>query len=130
MGFICAVCGEKKSGLFYAPIKFLEKTAGVSACIACSKIYDALGSKDCGELERAQADLQEKLRANPQMELSLRELLQKRLLASKERLQKIGEHQKVRDNLTTLQKTMPQTTGYSFEGTESKHTAALYARRL
>ena len=107
----------RKRAAFLCPIKFLEKTAGeYPACIACSKIYDALGSKDCGELERAQADLQEKLRANPQMELSLRDLLQKRLLASRERLQQIGERQKVRDNLATLQKTMPQTTGYSFEG--------------
>lgn len=116
MGFICAVCGEKKSGFSMSYQIFGKDGREYPACIACSKIYDALGSKDCGELERAQADLQEKLRANPQMELSLRELLQKRLLASKERLQKIGERQKVRDNLTTLQKTMPQTTGYSFEG--------------
>ncbi len=116
MGFICAVCGEKKSG-FSMPYQILgEEGKEYPACVACSKIYDALGSKDCGELERAQADLQEKLRANPQMEFSLRELLQKRLLASRERLQKIEERQKVRDNLITLQKTMPQTTGYSFEG--------------
>ena len=116
MGFICAVCGEKKSG-FSMPYRIFGKDGReYPACIACSKIYDALGSKDCGELERAQADLQEKLRANPQMELSLRDLLQKRLLASRERLQQIGERQKVRDNLATLQKTMPQTTGYSFEG--------------
>ena len=116
MGFICAVCGEKKSG-FSMPYQIFGKDGReYTACIACSKIYDALGSKDCGELERAQADLQEKLRANPQMELSLRDLLQKRLLASRERLQQIGERQKVRDNLATLQKTMPQTTGYSFEG--------------
>ena len=116
MGFICAVCGEKKSG-FSMPYQIFGKDGReYPACIACSKIYDALGSKDCGELERAQADLQEKLRANPQMELSLRDLLQKRLLASRERLQQIGERQKVRDNLATLQKTMPQTTGYSFEG--------------
>ena len=116
MGFICAVCGEKKERLFYAYQIFGKDGREYPACIACSKIYDALGSKDCGELERAQADLQEKLRANPQMELSLRDLLQKRLLASRERLQQIGERQKVRDNLATLQKTMPQTTGYSFEG--------------
>ena len=117
MGFICAVCGEKKSGFSMPYPKFFGKDGReYPACIACSKIYDALGSKDCGELERAQADLQEKLRANPQMELSLRDLLQKRLLASRERLQQIGERQKVRDNLATLQKTMPQTTGYSFEG--------------
>ena len=104
MGFICAVCGEKKSG-FSMPYQIFGKDGReYPACIACSKIYDALGSKDCGELERAQADLQEKLRANPQMELS------------RERLQQIGERQKVRDNLATLQKTMPQTTGYSFEG--------------
>ena len=116
MGFICAVCGEKKSG-FSMPYQIFGKDGReYPACSACSKIYDALGSKDCGELERAQADLQEKLRANPQMELSLRDLLQKRLLASRERLQQIGERQKVRDNLATLQKTMPQTTGYSFEG--------------
>ena len=116
MGFICAVCGEKKSG-FSMPYQIFGKDGReYPARIACSKIYDALGSKDCGELERAQADLQEKLRANPQMELSLRDLLQKRLLASRERLQQIGERQKVRDNLATLQKTMPQTTGYSFEG--------------
>ena len=116
MGFICAVCGEKKSG-FSMPYQIFGKDGReYPACNACSKIYDALGSKDCGELERAQADLQEKLRANPQMELSLRDLLQKRLLASRERLQQIGERQKVRDNLATLQKTMPQTTGYSFEG--------------
>ena len=116
MGFICAVCGEKKSG-FSMPYQILgEEGKEYPACVACSKIYDALGSKDCGELERAQADLQEKLRANPQMEFSLRELLQKRLLASRARLQKIEERQKVRDNLITLQKTMPQTTGYSFEG--------------
>ena len=98
MGFICAVCGEKKSG-FSMPYQIFGKDGReYPACIACSKIYDALGSKDCGELERAQADLQEKL------------------LASRERLQQIGERQKVRDNLATLQKTMPQTTGYSFEG--------------
>ena len=83
MGFICAVCGEKKSG-FSMPYQIFGKDGReYPACIACSKIYDALGSKDCGELERAQADLQEKLRANPQMELSLRDLLQKRLLASR-----------------------------------------------
>ena len=106
MGFICAVCGEKKSG-FSMPYQIFGKDGReYPACIACSKIYDALGSKDCGELERAQADLQEKLRANPQMELSLRDLLQKRLLASRERLQQIGERQKERDNLATLQKTM------------------------
>ena len=116
MGFICAVCGEKKSGFSMPYQSFGKDGREYPACIACSKIYDALGSKDCGELERAQADLQEKLRANPQMELSLRDLLQKRLLASRERLQQIGERQKVRDNLATLQKTMPQTTGYSFEG--------------
>lgn len=116
MGFICAVCGEKKSGFSMHYQIFGKDGREYPACIACSKIYDALGSKDCGELERAQADLQEKLRANPQMELSLRDLLQKRLLASRERLQQIGERQKVRDNLATLQKTMPQTTGYSFEG--------------
>ena len=116
MGFICAVCGEKKSGFSMPHQIFGKDGREYPACIACSKIYDALGSKDCGELERAQADLQEKLRANPQMELSLRDLLQKRLLASRERLQQIGERQKVRDNLATLQKTMPQTTGYSFEG--------------
>lgn len=76
MGFICAVCGEKKSG-FSMPYQIFGKDGReYPACIACSKIYDALGSKDCGELERAQADLQEKLRANPQMELSLRDLLQ------------------------------------------------------
>lgn len=116
MGFVCAVCGEKKSG-FSMPYQIFGKDGReYPACIACSKIYDDLGSKDCGALERAQAGLQEKLRANPQMELSLRELLQKRLLASKERLQKIEERQKLRDNLGALQKTMPQTTGYSFEG--------------
>ena len=101
--YLCGLRREKER-LFYAYQIFGKDGREYPACIACSKIYDALGSKDCGELERAQADLQEKLRANPQMELSLRDLLQKRLLASRERLQQIGERQKVRDNLATHSK--------------------------
>lgn len=122
----------RKRAAFLCPIKFLEKDGReYPACIACSKIYDALGSKDCGRVGAAQAGLQEKLRANPQMELSLRDLLQKRLLASRERLQQIGERQKVRDNLgNAFKRPCRRPPAIPLKGTESKHTAALYVRRL
>ena len=130
MGFICAVCGEKKSG-FSMPYQIFGKDGReYPACIACSKIYDALGSKDCGELERAQADLQEKLRANPQMELSLRDLLQKRLLASRSVSNKLESAKRCVITWQRFKRPCRRPPAIPLKGTESKHTAALYARRL
>lgn len=116
MGFVCAVCGEKKGGLSISYSIFGKEGSTYPACIACSKTYDALDSRAAGELEQAQADLREKLRANLQMEPALRDLLQNRLLASQERLKTLEERRRLRSGLAELQKTMPQTTGYSFEG--------------
>ena len=82
MGFICAVCGEKKSG-FSMPYQIFGKDGReYPACIACSKIYDALGSKGCVITWQR---FKRPCRRPPAIPL---------------------------------------------KGTESKHTAALYARRL
>ena len=130
MGFICAVCGEKKSG-FSMPYQIFGKDGReYPACIACSKIYDALGSKDCGELERAQADLQEKLRANPQMELSLRDLLQKRCLHPGSVSNKLESAKRCVITWQRFKRPCRRPPAIPLKGTESKHTAALYARRL
>lgn len=116
MGFICAVCREKKGALALSYTVIIKPGEEYLLCNECSKQYNALDSSEFNVSSQAWEYLEEKLRTNPQMELSLRERVQDCLLKSKKRHKELEENRKIHNNIPTLLKTMPQTTGYSFEG--------------
>ena len=114
--YLCGLRREKER-LFYALSNFLEKTAGsIPHVLRAARYMMHWARRIAASWSGHRPICRRSCVRTRRWSFPCGICCKKRLLASRERLQQIGERQKVRDNLATLQKTMPQTTGYSFEG--------------